>query len=62
MGTIASLMAQNKVGSASLDYSEQSEWHRLAFFLGEQKLITSYLNKERIEIGNLNVGNRTGSR
>lgn len=61
-GTIASLMAQNCVGSCSLRYPEVSEWRRFEFFLGEQKLITHYLNKNRVEIGNLVVGNRTGSR
>ena len=61
-GTIASIMAQNRAGSCSLRYPEQSEWRRLEFFLGEQKLITHYQNADRVEIGNLVVGNRTGSR
>jgi len=62
MGTIASLMAQNRVGTCFLDNHEQSEWHRLAFFLGEQKVVVCYLNKGVIEVGNLNVGSKTGSR
>ena len=62
MGTIASLMAQNRVGTCFLDNREDSEWHRLAFFLGEQKVVACYLNKEVIEVGNLNVGSKTGSR
>ena len=61
-GTIASIMAQNRAGSCSLRYGEASEWRRLEFFIGEQKVLTHYLNTDRVDIGNLIVGNRTGSR
>lgn len=62
MGATASKMAQSHTGTCCLNYGQNSEWHRLEFFLGEQSLILCSLNTGGIKVANLNVGNRTGSR
>ena len=61
-GPMASMMAQNHYGGVCLKYSETSEWYRLQFSIGEQFVLLYYFNPQRIEIQNLNVGRRTGSR
>jgi hypothetical protein len=59
---LASLMAQNRVGTCSLDYPESSEWHQLSFFCGEQSVLVCYLNQDRVEVKNTDLGRRVGSR
>ena len=58
----ASIMAQNRIGTGSLDYAPTSEWHRLSFFCGEQGVLAHYFNTDRTVIRNTDMGRRAGSR
>ena len=60
-GAIASIMAQNRLGSLC-ESSFTSQYHRLKFFCGESKVINYYFALDKVEIGNLNFGARVGSR
>ena len=62
-GDIASIMAQNRFGSVSESYPE-TNWHRLDFYCGEQRVFRYVFNDETpIQVNTkLNFGARTGSR
>jgi hypothetical protein len=61
-GATASIMAQNHIGGVCLQYPPEKEYHRLVFHIGEQYVIQYKPGSDKVEVRNLNIGNRTGSR
>lgn len=59
---VASIMAQNRIGTACIKYPPHNEHHRLQFFCGEQSRLIYYIKQDRLEIGNLSFGKKAGSR
>jgi len=62
-GAIASLMAQNRFGSVHEERPD-TNWHRLRFFCGEQKVLDySFRQPDHISINpKISFGSKTGSR
>ena len=59
---IASILAQNRIGTACLRYALGNEYYRLQFFCGEQSRLYYYINEDKIEVKNLSFGKKAGSR
>ncbi len=60
--TVASIMAQNRIGGVMVKYPPTNAYHRLQFSLGEQFIIFHYINNNVTEVKNLETGKNTGSR